>query len=88
LSSPQGGDGDGFRFWGLNITIAHNTISDTSGRNERHADWMQTFATDGDHESTGATVRDNKINAGIGYEVGIDECSQDRYQGPNPGGAP
>jgi hypothetical protein len=40
------------------------------------------------NESTGATVRDNEINAGIGYEVGMDESSQDRYQGPNPGGAP
>lgn len=43
--SPRGGDGDGIRFWGNNIKILHNTISDTRGRDERHADCMQTFAT-------------------------------------------
>ena len=46
ISAPQGGDGDGIRFWGRNIKIVHNTISDTRGRDERHADCMQTFATD------------------------------------------
>ncbi len=43
--SPRGGDGDGIRFWGNNIKILHNTISDTRGRDEKHADCMQTFAT-------------------------------------------
>jgi hypothetical protein len=64
VSSPQGGDGDGIRFWGRNITIAHNTISDTSGRDERHADCMQTFATDGDHPaSQDVRIEANRANA-------------------------
>jgi hypothetical protein len=46
VHQPEGGDGDGIRFWGSNITIAHNTVTDTRGHTKRHADCMQTFATD------------------------------------------
>jgi hypothetical protein len=170
--SPRGGDGDGIRFFGQNIKILHNTISDTRGTDERHADCMQTFATDdqytasrnvlidsnrcenidnicliaeGPHseaddgsgegrsadfvfsnnycdngagqalfvddisnvtvvgnqivgdvdkafsfqnESTGAKVSDNQVASGIGYEVGIDDTSEQDYRGPEPGGGP
>jgi hypothetical protein len=172
VHQPKGGDGDGIRFWGTHLTIAHNTITDTRGQNKRHADCMQTFATDSDYpasqdikidsnrceridnicliaegphseagdgsgegrstrfefinnycdnragqavflddisdavitgnqivghldkafglqnEATGAVVRDNRINPLIGYEVGIDDSSEDGYSGPEPGGAP
>lgn len=47
--SPRGGDGDGIRFWGTDITITHNTIRDTRNLNGAHADCMQTFATDDKH---------------------------------------
>lgn len=171
-AGPQGGDGDGIRFFGSNITIAHNTISDTVGQDKRHADCMQTFATDENHpastnikidsnrceridnicliaegpnseagdgsgegqasrfeftnnycenragqavflddisdvtitnneivgkitkafalqnEATGALVRDNKIGPGVGFEVGMDDSSEDGYDGPEPGGGP
>lgn len=43
--SPQGGDGDGMRFFGSNIKILHNLVRNTVGRDERHADAIQTFAT-------------------------------------------
>lgn len=170
--SPRRGDGDGIRFWGTDLKILHNTIRDTRGTDQRHADCMQTFATDEDHpasknilidsnrcedidnicliaegpnseagdgsgegrstnlvfsnnycdngagqalflddvsnaqvisnevvgdvdkafsfqnESTGAKVSANKIASHIGYEVGMDDSSQDGYQGPNPGGGP
>jgi hypothetical protein len=172
VASPRGGDGDGIRFWGRDIRIAHNTISDTRGQDERHADCMQTFATDEQHPAsqdvlieanrceridnicliaegpnseagdgsgqgrsrnlvfrdnycdnragqavfvddvsdvavvgnrivgpvskafafqngaTGALVRDNELAPEIDYEVGIDDSSQDGYDGPEPGGAP
>ncbi|WP_051343243.1 right-handed parallel beta-helix repeat-containing protein [Pseudonocardia spinosispora] len=171
-AGPRDGDGDGIRFFGSNITIAHNTISDTVGQDKRHADCMQTFATDENHpastnikidsnrceridnicliaegpnseagdgsgegqstrfqftnnfcenragqavflddisdvtisnneitgkitkafalqnEATGAVIKDNKINPAIGYEVGMDDSSEDGYDGPPPGGAP
>ena len=48
INSPQDGDGDGIRFWGSNIKILHNTITDTSNDSGAHADCMQTFATDED----------------------------------------
>jgi hypothetical protein len=50
--SPRGGDGDGIRFWGKDLQILHNTITDTRGTDERHADCMQTFATDNDHPAS------------------------------------
>lgn len=170
--SPRKGDGDGIRFWGTDLKILHNTIRDTRGTDERHADCMQTFATDDDHpasqnvlidsnrcedidnicliaegpnseagdgsgegrstrivfsnnycdngagqavflddvtnaqvinndivgkvnkafsfqnDSTGAKVSGNRIAPSIKYEVGIDESSEDGYDGPEPGGGP
>jgi hypothetical protein len=172
VRAPHGGDGDGIRFWGDDITIAHNTVSDTRGRTDKHADCMQTFATDEDHQasadvvidgnrcekidnicliaegpnseagdgsgdgattrlrftgnycqnragqavflddvsdavitgneivgkidkafalqngSTGAVIRDNRVASSVGYEVGLDDSSEQGYQGPEPGGAP
>ncbi|MFF0146376.1 parallel beta helix pectate lyase-like protein [Amycolatopsis sulphurea] len=46
IKAPKGGDGDGIRFFGDNIGILHNTISDTDNSTGAHADCMQTFATD------------------------------------------
>ncbi|HEY0578355.1 MAG TPA: hypothetical protein VGD73_29985 [Pseudonocardia sp.] len=46
INSPREGDGDGIRFWGNNIKILHNTITDTSNDTGAHADCMQTYATD------------------------------------------
>ncbi|HEY4008105.1 MAG TPA: right-handed parallel beta-helix repeat-containing protein, partial [Pseudonocardia sp.] len=46
--SPHGDDGDGIRFWGNNIIIRHNTVQHTSNAGKKHADCMQTFATDED----------------------------------------
>ncbi|MEU5027608.1 right-handed parallel beta-helix repeat-containing protein [Streptomyces milbemycinicus] len=43
---PKGGDGDGIRFFGDDLTIAHNTVRDTDNSGGRHADCMQTFASD------------------------------------------
>lgn len=43
---PKGGDGDGIRFFGDDLTIAHNTVRDTDNSGGRHADCMQTFADD------------------------------------------
>jgi parallel beta helix pectate lyase-like protein len=170
--SPRQGDGDGIRFWGTDMKILHNTIRDTRGTDKRHADCMQTFATDEGHpasqnilidsnrcekidnicliaegpnseagegsgeghstdfvfsnnycdngagqalfvddvtdvqvinndivgkvekafafqnESNGAIVRGNRIAPGISYEVGIDDSSEDGYEGPEPGGGP
>ncbi|MGW7750048.1 right-handed parallel beta-helix repeat-containing protein [Streptomyces violaceusniger] len=43
---PRGGDGDGIRFFGDDLTIAHNTVRDTDNSHGRHADCMQTFASD------------------------------------------
>ncbi len=47
--SPQGGDGDGFRFFGSNIKILHNLVRNTGGCGKCHADAIQTFATDDQH---------------------------------------
>jgi hypothetical protein len=52
VASPRGGDGDGIRFWGRDIRIKHNTVTDTRGQDERHADCMQTFATDEQHPAS------------------------------------
>ncbi|WP_037344413.1 right-handed parallel beta-helix repeat-containing protein [Sciscionella sediminilitoris] len=35
--------------------------------------------------STGAHVRDNRLDPSIGCEVGIDDSSRESYQGPEPG---
>jgi hypothetical protein len=170
VTAPQGGDGDGLRFFGDHLTFAHNTISKTDNSTGAHADCMQTFATDDedvasrhvmidgnqcrqidnmclmaegpdseagdgsgegvsedwtfsnndcqtlqasqtlmvddvqhltvtgntweagpDHavglqnKSTDAHVTDNKLDASIGCEVGIDDSSLDSYEGPEPG---
>ncbi|MFD2414788.1 hypothetical protein [Amycolatopsis pigmentata] len=46
VTAPQGGDGDGLRFFGNDIRILRNTITDTDNSTGAHADCMQTFATD------------------------------------------
>lgn len=46
VTAPRGDDGDGLRFFGNHLRIAHNTISDTDNSTGAHADCMQTFATD------------------------------------------
>lgn len=46
ITAPEGGDGDGIRFFGDYIAIEHNTISQTSNRDGAHADCMQTFSSD------------------------------------------
>ncbi|MYW90305.1 right-handed parallel beta-helix repeat-containing protein [Amycolatopsis rubida] len=46
ITAPQGGDGDGIRFFGDYLAIEHNTISRTSNRDGAHADCMQTFSSD------------------------------------------
>ncbi|GAA5148411.1 hypothetical protein GCM10023321_10640 [Pseudonocardia eucalypti] len=40
------------------------------------------------NDSTGATIRDNKISPKVGYEVGMDDSSEDDYNGPDPEGGP
>jgi hypothetical protein len=46
ITSPRGGDGDGIRFFGSNLRILHNTVSDVRNLHGAHADCMQTFASD------------------------------------------
>jgi hypothetical protein len=47
VKRPTGGDHDGLRFFGNNIKILHNTISDINpGGGGAHADCMQTFTSD------------------------------------------
>lgn len=46
ISRPRGGDGDGLRFFGSDLKILNNRISGTTNDNGRHADCMQTFASD------------------------------------------
>ena len=45
VTQPEGGDGDGMRFFGNHLKILGNTVSGTSNDNG-HADCMQTFASD------------------------------------------
>jgi hypothetical protein len=45
ISNPTGGDGDGIRFFGTDLTIRGNVVHGTSNDNG-HADCMQTFASD------------------------------------------
>jgi Right handed beta helix region len=46
VKHPTGGDFDGMRFFGNNIKILHNTISDINpGGGSAHADCMQTFTS-------------------------------------------
>lgn len=40
------------------------------------------------NQSTGAMIKDNRIGSSVGFEVGMDDSSEDDYQGPTPGGAP
>ncbi|MEU8828468.1 right-handed parallel beta-helix repeat-containing protein [Streptomyces sp. NPDC048636] len=44
--APRGGDGDGIRFFGDHIRLLDNTVRDTGNSDGRHADCMQTFASD------------------------------------------
>ncbi|MGW7537362.1 right-handed parallel beta-helix repeat-containing protein [Amycolatopsis sp. NPDC054798] len=46
ITAPQGGDGDGIRFFGDYIALEHNTVSHTSNSDGAHADCMQTFSSD------------------------------------------
>jgi hypothetical protein len=49
VDHPTGGDADGLRFFGTNIKILHNTISNINpDGGSAHADCMQTFATGSD----------------------------------------
>ncbi len=52
INGPRRDDGDGIRFWGSNIRIEHNTITDTRNAKGAHADCMQTFATDDDNPAS------------------------------------
>ncbi|MDT8915949.1 right-handed parallel beta-helix repeat-containing protein [Amycolatopsis sp. PS_44_ISF1] len=58
VTAPKGGDGDGLRFFGDDITISHNTISRTDNSTGAHADCMQTFATDEDDVASSHLVVD------------------------------
>jgi hypothetical protein len=46
ITDPQGGDGDGLRFFGDDLTILNNTITGTNNSTGAHADCMQTYASD------------------------------------------
>ncbi|MGZ0148784.1 hypothetical protein ACXJJ3_17050 [Kribbella sp. WER1] len=46
ITDPQGGDGDGIRFFGNDLKIVGNTIRGTHNTDDRHADCLQTFASD------------------------------------------
>jgi hypothetical protein len=61
VQSPRGGDGDGVRFFGTGIQIVRNTISDTVGRTERHADCMQTYATDERHPASSQVLIEGNL---------------------------
>ncbi len=45
VSKPQGGDYDGLRFFGNDLRILNNTISDVTNTGGAHADCMQTYQT-------------------------------------------
>ena len=62
VKHPTGGDYDGLRFFGSNIKILNNTITDISPDGSgAHADCMQTFATDADSPaSQNVTISGNK----------------------------
>ncbi|MGH2811271.1 MAG: right-handed parallel beta-helix repeat-containing protein [Actinomycetota bacterium] len=60
VDHPQGGDGDGIRFFGNNIKILHNAISNTGGDcGGCHADCMQTF-TSGQPSSEHVVINGNR----------------------------
>jgi hypothetical protein len=40
------------------------------------------------NNSTNATIRDNNIGPKVGFQVGMDDSSQEGYNGPEPEGAP
>ncbi len=46
VTSPEGGDGDGIRFFGDDLHILDNTISGTDNSSGAHADCMQTYSDD------------------------------------------
>ncbi|WP_147397350.1 right-handed parallel beta-helix repeat-containing protein [Amycolatopsis panacis] len=61
VKAPKGDDGDGIRFFGDNIRILHNTISDTDNSTGAHADCTQTFATDDeDFASKNVDIENNR----------------------------
>ncbi len=45
VTHPTGGDRDGIRFFGTDLRILHNTVSDVRNEGGAHADCMQTYAT-------------------------------------------
>jgi len=59
------------------VKIAHNLIAGPTDK-----------AFSFQNKSTDAVVTANKLDAGIGYEVGMDASSQQGYHGPKIGGAP
>ncbi len=52
VNEPKLGDRDAIRFWGRDIKILHNTLSNTRNEDRAHADCMQTYATDRDHPAS------------------------------------
>jgi hypothetical protein len=40
------------------------------------------------NKSVNATIKDNHLGPKVGFEVGIDDSSEDGYDGPDPGGPP
>ncbi|MEO3751682.1 right-handed parallel beta-helix repeat-containing protein [Streptomyces sp. B6B3] len=46
VTSPEGGDGDGIRFFGDELRILDNVVTDTENTEGRHADCMQTYSDD------------------------------------------
>jgi parallel beta helix pectate lyase-like protein len=61
VSSPRGGDGDGIRFFGTNLKILHNTVTDVRNLGGAHADCMQTFATN-TPTSKGVLINSNRCD--------------------------
>ncbi|MGQ0483702.1 MAG: right-handed parallel beta-helix repeat-containing protein [Pseudonocardia sp.] len=40
------------------------------------------------NDSVGARISNNRVGSGVGYEVGMDDSSEEGYEGPEPGGGP
>lgn len=59
VSRPTGGDRDGLRFFGSDLRILHNSISDVRNEGGAHADCMQTYATN-TPPSTNVLIHSNR----------------------------
>ncbi|GAA5165480.1 hypothetical protein GCM10023321_55520 [Pseudonocardia eucalypti] len=60
VSHPTGGDYDGIRFFGDNLRILHNTITNITNTGGAHADCMQTFTSGGGPPTSNLIVDGNK----------------------------